>query len=145
MENHFKRVHAPMDLIISGVILIAGIGLFFVSKGFGIAVGLCGVLTFLFYKSGWRRIGDDTPLKHRSVQVSRNCKSSISDFLEGKIEDVNLLMGNEGGTLLLKIWYPADLHKSYVQLFDYIELQFQPATEIIELNRTTTQKLMSKL
>lgn len=134
-----------MDLIISGVILIAGIGLFFVSKGFGIVVGLCGVLTFLFYKSGWRRIGDNMPLKHRSVQLSRNCKSSITDFLDGKTNEVNIRMGNEGGTLLLRIWYPADLHKSYVQLFDYIELQFQPITEIIELNRTATQNLMSKL
>ena len=134
-----------MDLVISGLILIAGIGLFFVSKGFGVIVGLCGVLTLLFYKSRWRRTGDDTPLKHRSVQVSRNCKSSISDFLEGKNDEVNLRMGNEGGTLLLKIWYPSDLHKSYVQLFDYIELQFQPITEIIELNRTATQNLMSKL
>lgn len=145
MENNFKKVHAPVDLIISGLIVAAGIGLFFVSKWGGIAVALCGLLLFLVYKSGWKREGDDTPLRHRTVEVSRNCKTSLMEFLEGKNEEPNVRLGNEGGTLLLEVWYASDLSKSYVQLSEYVELRFQKITEIVELNENATQKLLSKL
>ena len=134
-----------MDLIISGLIVMAGIGIFFVSKWGGIAVALCGLLSFLVYKSGWKREGDDTPLRHRTVEVSRNCKTSLMEFLEGKNEEPNVRPGNEGGTLLLEMWYASDLSKSYVQLSEYMELRFQEITEIVELNESATQNLLSKL
>jgi hypothetical protein len=145
MENNFKKVHTPVDLIISGVILLAGIGIFFVSKWGGMAVALCGLLSFLVYKSGWKREGDETPLQHRTVEVSRNCKTSLMEFLEGKNEEPDVRHGNEGGTLLLEVWYAPDLSKSYVQLSEYMELRFQKITEIVELNESATRKLLSKL
>ena len=53
MEYSLKRVHTGKDLAISATILLAGIGLFFVNKGLGICIGICGVLMCLFYKGGF--------------------------------------------------------------------------------------------
>ena len=53
MEYSLKRVHTGKDLAISSTILLAGIGLFFVNKGLGICIGICGVLMCLFYKGGY--------------------------------------------------------------------------------------------
>ncbi|MBQ7549980.1 MAG: hypothetical protein IJT04_00440 [Bacteroidales bacterium] len=145
MENNFKKVHAPVDLVISSVILLVGIGLFFVNQWGGIVVALCGVSSFLIYKSGWRREGDSTLLRHRSVEMSRNCKTSLVAFLKGENKDLNIRYGNEGGTLLLEVWYTADQSKSYVQLSEFLDLRFQKTTEIIELNNTATHNLLSKL
>ena len=145
MENKFKKVHALKDLIISGLILVAGIGLFFVSKGLGIAVALCSLLSFLLYKSGWRREGDGTPLRKRSIEVSRKCKPALMAFLEsGKIVP-ELVPGNEGGTLLIEVWFTTDESQSYVQLSEYLELGFQKITDVIELDGTQTQNLLAKL
>ncbi|MBO7494697.1 MAG: hypothetical protein J6T87_11205 [Bacteroidales bacterium] len=145
MEIKFKKVHGLKDLVISGLILIAGIGLFFVNKGFGVTIGLCALLTFVLYKSSWRREGDDTPLQKRTLEVSRNCKPSLMAFLEGGKNTPELIPGNEGGTLLVEVWFTADESQSYVQLSEYVELGFQKITDVVELDGEQTQNLLAKL
>ena len=145
MENKFKKVHAWKDLVISGVILVAGIVLFFVNKTLGIAIGLCGLLSFFLYESGWRCEGDDTPLRKRSVEVSRNCKPSLMAFLEDGRNIPELVPGNDGGTLLVEVWFAPDQSKSYVQLSEYLELSFQKITDVVELDEVSTRKLLARL
>ena len=40
MEINFKKVHTVKDLTISAIVLIAGIGLFFVNKGLGVLIAV---------------------------------------------------------------------------------------------------------
>ena len=51
MENNIKRVHTGKDLAISSMILVLGIGLYFVNAGLGIVIAVCGCLMLLFVKS----------------------------------------------------------------------------------------------
>lgn len=54
MDPEFKirKVHTVLDLVISAVVLAAGVGLYFVLPGWGILFALIGILLFTFYKIG---------------------------------------------------------------------------------------------
>ena len=51
MEYNFKKVHTGKDLAISILVLLAGIGLYFLNPGLGICIGTCGLLMCLFYNN----------------------------------------------------------------------------------------------
>ena len=53
MESILKKVHTGKDLAISGIIIAAGIGSYFLNAGLGILLGVCGLLMLLFYKAGY--------------------------------------------------------------------------------------------
>ena len=50
MEYNFKKVHTGKDLAISILVLLAGVGLYFLNLGLGFCIGTCGLLMSLFYK-----------------------------------------------------------------------------------------------
>lgn len=142
---NFKKVHTPKDLIISGIILLAGIGLFFIQKAVGICVVLCGSLSLLVYKSGYKLDGLDVLLKKKQLELNKNCQTSVMDFLNGKNVVPQLVEGNEGGTILLEVWYNAAAGIAYARLSEYKELSFQNVTGIVELTAENAQSLISKL
>ncbi len=145
MKTEFKKVHTFKDLIISSLVLLAGVGLFFISKGGGIAVMLCGAVLFMVYKSGYKREGDNTLLKKSELELCGHDKAALLSFLEGKSNEVELHYGHEGGTLLLTVWHNDLLPIAWAQLMEYHEQTFQPITEIIKLNDNQTQKIIAKL
>ena len=103
MEYSLKRVHTGKDLAISATILLAGIGLFFVNKGLGICIGICGVLMCLFYKGGYKKDGRGILLSKKSEDICKECRSSIMEFLEGKNAKPELKQGNNGGSIRIEI------------------------------------------
>lgn len=145
MQNNFVKIHTKKDLLLSVVFIIAGIGLFFINKVAGIAIALLGILILFFYKTGYKFTGNDVILKHKKLEISRKYQQSVLDFLNGKSEILEMQPGNEGGTLLLEAWYNEQEGIAYAQLHAYQELNFQPVTEIIELQKEASQKLIEKL
>lgn len=144
MENNFTKVHTSMDFIISGVIIAAGIGLFFISMATGIVVALCGILLLICYKSGYKYGNKDIVLKHKQLEVSKKYQKNVLDFLNGDATDLEMQPGNESGTLLLEVWCNTQASVAYAQLHDYLELRFQPITGIIELPTEKVQKVIEK-
>ena len=54
MEFKFKKVHTAKDLIISILVIAAGVGLYFVNEGLGGVIGVCGLLLLIFYKACYK-------------------------------------------------------------------------------------------
>lgn len=145
MEIKLKSVHTVKDLIISAIILAAGIGLFFVNKGLGSVIGACALLMLLFYKSGHKKEGEDIVLVKKALDVSHNCRESLKGFLGGKdVEPEINLIGN-GGIVRLEVYYNAEAAVAYAQLFDFSNYTYEPATEIVELRGNKAEKLIGKL
>ncbi|MBR6064566.1 MAG: hypothetical protein IKP54_10480 [Bacteroidales bacterium] len=145
MENKFSKTHAYKDLIISGIILILGIVLIYFNTVLGIIIIAGSLLSFLFYKSGYRYDNQRVLLHKKSLEISRKCQQSILDFLNGNSSDLTIVPGNEGGTLLLEVWYNKQENIAYAQLFVYQELVFQKITDLIHLQSTNAQKLIEQL
>ena len=145
MNSQFIKVHTSKDLAISFVILFAGVGLFFVNKVLGTVIVVCGILSLIILKTGYKNKGSNVILQHKMQDLSKTCRQSIIDFLSGKDIDPQVKPGNEGGTVLLKVWYNKQEGIAYAQLFDFSNYTYVKATEIVELHSPKTDKLLSKL
>lgn len=145
MEIKLKSVHTVKDLIISAIILAAGIGLFFVNKGLGSVIGACALLMLLFYKSGHKKEGENIVLVKKALDVSHNCRESLKGFLEGKDVEPEINLTVNGGIVRLEVYYNADAAVAYAQLFDFYNYTYEPATEIVELRGEKAEKLIGKL
>ena len=145
MEYNFKKVHTGKDLAISTIVLIAGAGLFFVNKGLGICIGICGLFMYLVYKGGYKKDGKGILLTRKSEDICKACRTSIVEFLEGKNTVPTIKQGNEGGSIRLDVYFNKDEQVAYAQLYDFCNYTYEPATGIIELKADKADKLISLL
>ena len=53
METNFKSVHTPKDIIISTVVILAGVGSYFLNPALGVTLASCGILMLCFFKKGY--------------------------------------------------------------------------------------------
>ena len=145
METIFKKVHTGKDLLISGSITVAGIGLYFVNAGLGGLIAACGILMLIFYKAGYKREGEGIVLKKKALDIAHTCRDSLKGFLEGKDIEPEVMTSISGGVIRLEAYYNADAAIAYAQLFDFSNYTYEPATGIVELRGPRAEKLIGKL
>ena len=145
MEINFKKVHTGKDITISSITILAGIGLFFVNKGLGVCIAVCGLLMLLIYKSGYKKDGKGAVLTKKSEDLCKGCRTSIVEFLDGKDTVPYIKKGNEGGSVRLDVYYNQAADIAYAQLYDFCNYTYEPATGVVELNGEMVDKLISKL
>lgn len=145
MEIKLKSVHTVKDLVISAIVLAAGIGLYFVNAGLGVVIVACGLLLLLFYKAGHKREGEDIVLRKKAIDIAHHCRESLKGFLDGKDVEPEIDTNENGGVIRLEIYYNADTAVAYAQLFDFSNYTYVPATEIVELRGPRAEKLIAKL
>lgn len=145
MEITFKKVHTAKDLAISTIVLLAGIGLFFINKGLGITIAVCGLAMFFLYKGGYKKDGKGIALQKKSEDLCKCCKPSVVEYLNGKDVTPQIKKGNEGGSVRLDVYYNAAAGIAYAQLFDFRNYAYEPETDVIELHSPKADKLISQL
>lgn len=145
MEINFKKVHTAKDLIISSSVLIAGIGLFFVNKGLGILFAACGVGMFFICKSGYRKDGRGVTLRKVSKDLSRTCRQSVLDYLDGKDICPSIIEGNDGGSIRIDVFFNESAGVAYAQVFNFDNYAYEPATTLVELHSPKADKLISQI
>ena len=145
MEIKFKKVHTVKDLIISILVIAAGVGLYFVNQGLGGVIGVCGLLLLFFYKAGYKREGEGILLTKKAIDVSHHCRESLRGFLQGKDIDPEVDTTALGGIIRLEVYYNADAAIAYAQLFDFSNYTYEAATEIVELRGPKAEKLINKV
>lgn len=145
MEYDFKKVHTEKDITISTIILLAGIGLFFVNKGLGICIAVCGLVMYLVYKGGYRKEDNGILLTRKSEAICKVCRTSIVEFLEGKNAEPTIKTGNDGGCIWIDVYFNKSEQVAYAQLFDFCNYSYEPATGIVELKGDKAAKLISLL
>ena len=145
MEIKLKKVHTAKDLIISALILAAGIGLYFVNAGLGVVIAVCGLLMLLLYKEGYKREEEGIVLHKKAIDIAHTCRDSLKGFLDGKDVEPEVNTGLSGGVIRLEAYYNADAAVAYVQLFDFSNYTYEPATGIVELRGPRAEKIIGKL
>ena len=145
MEIQFKKVHTAKDLIISALVLAVGVGLYFVNAGLGVFIGACGILMLLFYKAAIKKVGNDTILTKKAIDVASSCRSSLLDYLNGKDVDPEIQQPGAGGVVRLEVYFNKEEGVAYAQLFNFSNYTYEAATEMIELHSPKADKLISKL
>lgn len=145
MKTNFKKVHTAKDLIISSIVLLAGVGTFFIEKGLGTCLVVCALVMLLIYKDGYRKDGEGVVLHKKSEDLCKCCKASIIDFLSRKDGTPEIRKGNEGGCIRLDVYYNTSEGIAYAQLFDFRGYNYEPETDVVELHSPEAEKLVSLL
>ena len=145
MEIKFKKVHTAKDLIISILVIAAGVGLYFVNAGLGGVIGVCGLLLLFFYKAAYKREGENILLNKKALDVSRSCRDSLTNFLNGKDVEPEVNTSATGGIIRLEVYYNADAAIAYAQLFVFSNYTYEAATDIVELRGPKAEKLIALL
>ena len=145
MDYNFKKVHTGKDLAISSLVLIAGIGLFFVNKGLGILIAVCGIAMFFLFKSGYKKDGQGIVLRKKSEDLCKAYRTSVVEYLNGKDVTPQVKKGSEGGSVRLDVFYNATEGIAYAQLFDFRNYSYEPETDVVELHSPRADKLISQL
>ena len=145
MEIKFKKVHTAKDLVISILVIAAGVGLYCVNAGLGVVIGVCGFFMLLFYKAAYKREGENILLSKKALDVSRSCRDSLMSFLNGKDVDPEVNTSATGGIIRLEVYYNADAAIAYAQLFDFSNYTYEAATGIVELRGSKAEKLIARL
>lgn len=146
MEITFKQVHTAKDLTISAIIILSGAGLCFFNVALGVTGIVFGVLSLLFYKTGYRLSGGDGPvLSKKAFDVARTCRQSIFDYLSGKDVEPQLIAPGTGGVVRIEVFYNAEEGLAYARLYDFSNYMYEEATDMVELRSPKADSLISKL
>lgn len=145
MEVNFKRVHTLNNIIITAIIAVAGIGLFFVNTGLGIALVFVAVLMFFLWKSGFRKEGVSTVFTKAAIDVPRSFRQNIIDFLEGTTDEVDFKEGCEGGCVRIEAFYNKSEQIVFAQLMDFSSYTYQPVGKVAELRGARATKFIETL
>ena len=145
MEYKFKKVHTGKDLAISGIIIAAGIGLYFLNAGLGCVIGVCGLLMLFLYKTGYKLVGEGPVLTKKAQDISRSCRQSVIDYLNGKDVTPELNGAALGAAARLETYSNKEAGVVYAQLFDFSNYDYEKATEIVELHSPRADKLLNQL
>ena len=145
MEIKFKKVHTAKDLIISTLVIAAGVGLYFVNEGLGFVIGVCGLLLLLFYKAAYKKVGDDTLLTKKALDVASSCRNSLLDYLNGKDVEPDVQQPGAGGVVRLEVYFNKEAGVAYAQLFNFSNYTYEAATDMVELHSPKAEKLINKI
>ena len=105
METNFKSVHTPKDIIISTVVILAGIGSYFLNPALGVTLASCGLLMLCFFKKGYKADGKEQVLTKLAMDMSASYLQPLKDFLGGKNIDLNLGEASKGGPVRLEVYF----------------------------------------
>ena len=145
MDINFKKVHTGKDLAISSIVLLAGIGLFFVNKGLGVCIAICGLAMFFICKGGHKIDGEGVLLIKYSEDICKSCRGSLMDFINGKGVAPMVKKGDDGGSVRLDVYYNKAESVAYAQLFDFCNYAYEPVTDIVRFDGDKADILISAL
>lgn len=145
MEKNFKSVSTTLNIVSAVVVIIAGVGLFFVNKGIGVTLSVVGMCMLIMWKSGYKKNGLDVVLTKKAIDIPRSYRQNILDFLEGRSDEVDFSEGCEGGCVRVEAWYSVKDDISFVQLLDFSSYTYQPVGDVVELRGPRAHKFIEKL
>lgn len=144
-EIRIKKVHTFLDLAIAAVVFAAGVGVYFLLPGWGILFCLIGIVLFAFYKRANKRVGENTLLKEKHLDLAPECRSGIMAFLDQKSDSLEFTTSLEGDHLYLEVYYNTEVPVAYARLYDVAENRFEPTMAMMELRGSRAQILIDKL
>lgn len=145
METNFKSVHTPKDIIISTVVILAGVGSYFLNPALGVTLASCGILMLCFFKKGYKADGKEQVLTKVAMDMSASYLQPLKDFLSGKSIDLNLGEASKGGPVRLEVYFNQAAELAYAQLYTFSNYTYGPAVGTIELRSKQAEKLISML
>lgn len=122
-EQQVKKTFLPQDIAVLAAIFAAGAACFLLGEGWGglgVIIILCGVMMVPFYRHGYRLEGQKGLFRLKEIALSRDKKSEILAYLEGRTNSINLYSWRPGGALV-DVYYRKGENRQFARYFDYAD------------------------
>ena len=145
MTYNFDKVHTVKDLTISIIILGLGAGLYFLNGGLGIALLISGIISLVFYKSGYRDPVTKVVLRKSCAEADKKCRQSLLDFISGLSDDLEIVRTGTGPVVRIEMYHNLEEGIAYVQLYDFENYNYVASGELASLEESRAALLLNKM
>ncbi len=135
MEKNFKRVHSTLDIIISSVLVIAGVITVIIPSSvgvniFGCCLAFCGIILFFTMKTAFKDTETGVRYCKKIKYFPASRKSELLDALKNDPAKIDWTEAAEGGNGLRVDIYVNRGHDSvFVHCAEYIPYNYQDCSD----------------
>lgn len=147
MKKSFKRVRSITDIIITVLLLLAGIALSIFTQQISVhIVGylliLTGFILIFVLRTAYKDEETGELYKRKDRYFAQSKKNYLLQALKENVETIDLSGEEEGTGLRLDIFYSKKTGKVYLQLSEYVPYVYQPCSDFFEFNTTNAARLI---
>ena len=144
MQDKIKKTRSKKDLIISLIILLAGIAMCFSSDSSVLICGIIaiigGIAAFCAMKTSFKIEGDDTIYECKIIHQPALRIDYTEDFLKGKTPSFEYIRGDG---LMLYVYHNADNTQGYALIKEFVDYDWKEHGELYKLDVNQLSQLMS--
>lgn len=133
MEKEFVRVRSVRDIVLSAILLVAGVALFFVDSTsvniFGACLAVPGVLMLLFLKTDYKDTESGAHFRRVIKYYPASRKSEVLGALKSSPAQYNWVEGNSANGLMVDIYVGLKEDKVFLRVSEFIPYSYEPCSE----------------
>ncbi len=147
MENRFNRVRSVKDMVISLVILVAGVAFIMVPDSvpvniLGYTLAITGLILFFVMKTAYKDAETGEKLKKTEKYFPASKSEAILKALSTDPQDIDLESEDKGNGLKVDTYYSTKTGHVYTQLFEYIPYKYEPCSPVYSYDISKAGKLI---
>ena len=147
METRFNRVRSFSNIIVSSVLVIAGVSLVVTPTPvsvniFGMTLATAGIILFLTLKTAYKdaQTGETFNKSEKYFPVSK--MESLSKALAADPAKIDLKEENTGNGLRIDVYYNKKSGHSFAQLLEYVPYKYQPCSPVYSYEIARVESLI---
>ena len=144
MQDKIKKTRSKKDLIISLVLLLAGVAMCFSSDSSvlicGIVFIMIGIAALIAMKTSFKIDGDDTIYQCQIINQPALRMDQTEAFLKGEAKTFEFIHGDG---LMLYVYHNADNTKGYAQMKVFSDYDWIEHGELYKLDANQISQLLS--
>ena len=147
MENRFNRVRSVKDMVISLVILVAGVAFIMVPDSvpvniLGYTLAITGLILFFVMKTAYKDAETGEKLKKTEKYFPASKSESVLKALSSDPKILDLKEENKDNGLKIDTYYSTKTGHVFTQLFEYIPYKYEPCSPVFTYDISKAQKLI---
>lgn len=147
MENRFSRIRSAKDIVISVVLLAAGVACILVPDSVpvnivGYTAAIAGLILFFVMKTAFKDAETGETMKKTEKYFPASKSESILKALASDPQNIDLGEENKGNGLKVDTYYNTRTGHVFTQLFEYIPYKYEPCSPIYSYDISKAQKLI---
>ena len=138
MNNLFVKTRSTKDIIISTVLLVAGVTMVALPTPAsvniaGLFMACTGIVLLAVLKSSWKNTETREKFSSKTLYFPREMETKLKEAMEGSLKKITADSSSQSSALKLDILYNKKTGKAFCQLSEYIPYQYHPFTDMIQM------------
>ncbi len=134
MNKEFKRVHSTLDIVISTLLVVAGVVIVVIPSAVGVNIlgcclALCGVILFFTMKNAYKDAENGVTYSKKMKYFQASRKSELLDALKNDPSKADWTENGAGNGLRVDIYINRKHNQVFVHCAEYIPYNYQDCSD----------------